>query len=441
MATRESTTSTADVPFDVTARARALAAALFLMTIAFILTKTGRDALYFQGGGVYDLPRAYLAIAVFSVPTAFGMLGLMRRLGPRRARVVSIAALAAVLAVFPAFARPGGGVVMTSFFVLVPLGFGVLFSVSWLLAADLLAAAPVLRVARAYSLLGASAILGGMAAGAAARGLASRIDPRTFVLLGASSLGLSGALMAAIQARFPPSPSPRGRVDDTQPPQPAGILRGRYPLQLLLVGMLASLAGVLIEFQFYLAAAASGGGARENARFFANTYLILNGAALVFQLFGLPLLQRVIGVHGSLLVLPGVLLGATVSLLGSASLFTRAALRVTEGGLKASVHRVSWEQAYLPLRAVHRASAKVLVDGAATRVAEGLAALLLFLWLRLVVKGESVVGRNISWLTWVLLGTIVLWVVVTRGLARDLGSALSCDPAGDWRLAIPLPDT
>ncbi len=45
-------------------------ASVFLLMAAVILVKTGRDALYFQKDGIFDLPKAYLGIAVLSLPMA-----------------------------------------------------------------------------------------------------------------------------------------------------------------------------------------------------------------------------------------------------------------------------------------------------------------------------------------------------------------------------------
>ena len=44
------------------------------MTFSFICVKTGRDALYFRLDGIYDLPKAYLGIALLSLPVAAAML-------------------------------------------------------------------------------------------------------------------------------------------------------------------------------------------------------------------------------------------------------------------------------------------------------------------------------------------------------------------------------
>lgn len=428
-------------PQEPGARTAAVAAALFLMTAAFMLAKTGRDALYLQARGVYSLPFAYLGIALLSVPMALVTLGVLRRAGPRRTRLLGPLALAVALTCYFGLARPGGGVLMTGFFVLVPLAFGVLFSVTWLLLADLLDGAPRGLLAQAYGRVGAASILGGLAGASLAKALSAQIAPRALLLSSALGLLASTSVVAWAQRRFPARRS-AGAYPAVAPPAPFGagqVLRQPYALLLLLAGMAGALVGVLVEFQLYLAAAASGRSGQENASFFAGIYMVLNAGALLVQLFLLPALQRRIGLSGSLHVLPATLLFGAASLLASASLSMRSLLRVAEGGLKASIHRVSWEQAFLPLGQAQRAAAKVLIDGAGARVAEGLGALLLWAWLALVVRGASLEGRDVSWITWVLLGAAVLWVFATRRLAAGLG--LQAVAAPDAALVVPLPDT
>lgn len=409
------------------------------MTAAFILAKTGRDALYLQAGGVYDLPQAYMAIAVLSVPTAFLMLGLMRRLGARRARVWSGVAISLALGVLHKAVRPGGGVLMTGFFAFVPLAFSVLFAVTWLLAADLLEGAPRTVMGRAYAWIGAASILGGVAGGALARGLAPFVEPRLFLLVAAGVLAASVAATVVTQRRFPRRSAATEAVADEASTSMPSMFRQPYPALLLAVGMAGSLVGVLVEFQLYVAAAASGADARANASFFAGVYLVLNGAALLLQVWAMPWLQRAVGIDGSLHVLPGALLSGALALVATASLLARSLLRVAEGGLKASIHRVNWEQAYLPLRHADRAAAKVLVDGAGARIAEGIAALMLLIWLRFVVGGGSLAGHSTAWLNYALLAAAVLWLLLTRALARRLGS-VGEPAAGELRLDVPLPD-
>src|SRR5258705_10683505 len=62
--------------------------ALGLTTLAFIIAKTGRDALFFQGsGGLLQLPLIYINIGVPSLPLAIIFVNAMKIWGARPARI------------------------------------------------------------------------------------------------------------------------------------------------------------------------------------------------------------------------------------------------------------------------------------------------------------------------------------------------------------------
>ncbi|MCZ6778562.1 MAG: hypothetical protein O7F16_06295 [Acidobacteria bacterium] len=412
-------------------------ASVFLLMAAVTLVKTGRDALYFQKDGIFDLPKAYLGIAILSLPMALATLGLMRGVGPRRARVAAPLIMAVVLIAFHGVVRPGSGPLMTAFFILVPLAFGVLFSVTWLLLPEVLHRTPPEQVTRSYALVGTASILGGVAGGALARALAPWLEPQHLLLVGAAVLGASAAVIALTHARFLGA-STRAAARAPSREDFRCVLEHRYSFLLLAVGMTAAFAGVLIKFQFYLAAAASGDAGRELTAFFGGFYMILNLVGLLVQIFLTPRIQRRIGVHGSLLIMPVALLGGAGALLVNATLLTRSGLRLLEGGLKMSIHRSNWEQAYLPMSYAHRSAAKLLVDGMSVRIAEGLAATVLLLWLRFV--GLSTL--RLGWMTVLLLVAISLWIGLTRLLRRSLAPVASQARETDGMvLKLPLPDS
>lgn len=403
---------------------------LFLLTAAFIVTKTGRDALYFVGAGdVRRLPEVYLAIAILSVPVAQGTLGLMRAAGPRRARVLGLAAMAALQVVFYATAQPGSGWGMTLVFVLIPLLYGVLLSMAWLLGADLLDLAPRHVLGRLYATMGASSLAGGMAGGAAASALSAWMQqPASYLLAGSALLLAALGANAAAYRMFPvalmrrendlPLPSTEGGAV----PPSSGVLpllRDSYVAMLAAIALAGSVVGVLIEYQFYAAASMAGGAPKLFARF----YLWLNGAAFVLQVLVTPALQRRIGVHRSLLVLPAALVSLATAAMLTGSANARTVLRVAEGGLKSSVHRSGWEQTYLPVDRLRRAAAKLLVDGMAARTGECLAAVaLLAAPAALLLPG--------------LLAVAVLWLALTLVLQRN--SAV--DQLAELRPDLPIPD-
>lgn len=412
------------------------------MTAAMILVKTGRDALYFQKEGLFDLPRAYLGIAVLSLPMSLAMLGLMRSIGPRKARVVAPLMMSVALVGFHGIAHPGGGLLMTAFYILVPLVFGVLFSGTWLLLPEVLDRTETEQISRSYALVGAASILGGIAGGALARVIAPWVEPQRLLLFGAVVLALSAGVTGWTQARFPVSRSARASVRAPGLEDFRRVLEHRYSFLLVGVGMAASFTGVLIEFQFYLAVAGSADAGRELASFFAGFYMILSAVGLFVQVLLMPRIQRRIGVHGSLLILPVALFGGAGALFVNASILARSGLRLVEGGLKMSIHRSNWEQAFSSLGYAHRSAAKLVVDGMSARMAEGLAAIILLLWLSSVHLETELSALRLGWMSVLLLAAISLWITLTELFRRSLVPiAGRAAKTGAPRLEIPLPDS
>jgi hypothetical protein len=427
----------------VRSRAFDVSIVLFLMMAAFILAKTGRDAMFFQKDGLLDLPRASMAIAVLSLPMALATLALMQIAGPRPARIVTPLLMAGFLATYAFLARPGAGGFMTTAYVIIPLAFGVIFSQAWLLGADLFEGASREEVAHAYSWIGAASILGGVAGGAIAKLAAPHWDPHVLVIFAAAMLVAASIFVGKAQARNP--------LRYLQPGETAAaprfedfrrVLQNRYSFLLLAVAMSAALAGTLVEFQFYITASAAKQSGRQNADFFASFYLVLNAIAFLGQIYLMPRVQRAIGVMGSLFILPAALLGLAGALFVNASILLRSTLRVTEGGLKSSIHRSNWEQAYLALGRAERSAAKLIVDGMGARLAEGAAAVILFLWIRSAMPDGHMPEPGIQWITWVLVIAALTWITLTVFLRRSAAPAIA--PAlleSEARLDIPIPDS
>src|SRR5262249_3666330 len=201
---------------------------------------------------------------LLSVPLGLLTIRLMRRLGPRRARLWALSAMAGFLFSYAHAAAPGGGPFMTVLDMLVPLTTGIAFALYYLLVADLLEDGDTAQLGRAYGTIGASSIAGGLVGGLVARLLASHWEPRRLILLGALALVGSLLVVARAQRRFPPPlatgvrPVARRGLGDVW-----CVLRQRYVLLLLLTGMAAALVGLLVEFRFYVAAATSGNDARQ----------------------------------------------------------------------------------------------------------------------------------------------------------------------------------
>lgn len=426
----------------VHARVVTVATALFLVTAAFILARTARDALFLLREGLFDLPRAYIGIALLAAPVAALAVSAMRMMGVRHTRVWAVYVVAISLVGYAYVARPGGGWPMTVCFVLLPLVFGVLFSLTWLLGAELLDRIDAGVRMRAYRWFGAASIAGGTIGGLAARTFSMRMEPQRLLVVAAAVLACAGVVIlfahraCRVHAHSEESMSRAALRDDFR-----ALIGQRYVLRLLAVGMMTAVVGILVEFQFFLVAAAEPGGARGHAHFFASVYLVFNACALALQLLLMTRLQRTLGVYRSLLLLPAVLVLGSATLFASAAASIRLGVRIVEGGFKSSIHRSNWEQAYLPVARQRRAGAKLLVDGLGARLSEGVVAVLLYLWLHHVMSGSGDTARHIVWVRWALMVATVLWMVLVRGLGDEIEHCAAIrNQAEELRLGSPLPD-
>src|SRR5947209_20237188 len=94
------------------------ALALGLTTLGFIIAKTGRDALFFQGsGGLLQLPLVYINIGVASLPLALIFVKAMKTWGARPARVGVLLLAAVIMAAMAPFLEPGDNTLLLAVFI------------------------------------------------------------------------------------------------------------------------------------------------------------------------------------------------------------------------------------------------------------------------------------------------------------------------------------
>jgi ATP/ADP translocase len=384
---------------------------LFLLTAAFIIAKTGRDALFFQERGIFQLPLAFIMMGTASVPLAVIFVRIMKTFGARPTRVGALVFAAAVMGSSAPLLEPGDSPLLFNTFIFIPAIFAILFASLWLLASDLFENSAKREAARVFSKIGASSLAGGMTGGLAAKGLAPFVQAKWLILIGALVVLCVAALVTYIHERFPSNIAAKKNGDKNTQPGFRSVLANPYALTLIFIAMSGALVGLLIDFQFYAAAS------KSNANFFANFYILLNLGSLLLQLFAAPKIQDKIGLRGGLMILPMALIGGATFATAAATALSRSVLRVTEGGLRSSIHRSVWEQAFIPVESGQRSVAKIAADGVAARLAEGIGATAIFLWLRQVApSGMSVASLDTSWMVWVTLAIVIVWLLITQKL-------------------------
>ncbi len=407
------------------------ASSLFLATAAFIIAKTGRDALFFEGRGLFQLPLVYMTIAMGALPLALIFVKAMKTWGARPARVGVLVFAAAVLGFATPFLTSGDSLLLLNIFIFIPAIFGILFASLWLLATDILEKTPKSEAARSYSKIGASSLAGGMTGGLMAKGLAPFLHPKWLILLGAIVLLAVVGLVHFIHRRLPSNITTTKKTKQEEPPGWLEPFSNNYVRTLLLISMSGALAGLLIDFQFYAAATGAAMGMMGNANFFANFYIMLNLGSLLLQLFATPMIQDKIGLRGGLMILPVALIGGATFVTTAATALSRSVLRVTEGGLRSSIHRSIWEQAFIPVDSSDRSFVKIAVDGMGARIAEGIGATAIFFWLSQVAPGGITVGPlDTRWMAWVTLATVIVWLIITQKL-RSRAESVATQPLAE----------
>ncbi len=391
-----------------------------LLTLSFILAKTGRDALFFQGEGLFKLPMAYMLIGVAAIPVAFLFVKVMKICGARPARVGVLIFAAAAMAVFVPFLKPQNYPVLLALFIFVPTIFGILYASVWLLASDIFEKTPKTVASRSFGKIGASSIAGGILGGFLAKGLAPYVDPRWLVMLGSAVILIVACVVIKTHQKFPTNIVPKKDQKKAEKMTLSSVFHRKYARTLLLVSMTGALTGLFIDFQFYAAASSAGMGSKGNANFFANFYIMLSFASLILQIFAAPKIQDWVGLRGGLMILPLALIGGATFVTAAATALSRSVLKVTEGGLKASIHRSIWEQAFIPVDPEIRSFVKIMVDGMGARVAEAIGASALFLWLlQMQVPGKGmppVSSLDTRWMAWMVLLSVFVWLALTRNL-------------------------
>lgn len=408
--------------------------ALGLTTAAFIIAKTGRDALFFQGKGIFQLPVATLMIVSASLPLALLFVKAMKIWGARPARLGIMGLAAIALGSAAPFLEPGDSALLFNVFVFIPAVFALIFASLWLLASDIFENTAKPEAARAFSKIGASSLAGGMVGGFIAKGLGPLVQPKGLIF-GAALLILAGAaLICRIHRIFPSNLGANKSSNRSR--RALAPIANRYAVTLMLIAMTGALAGLLIDVQFYISAASASVGSGGNANFFANFYIMLNFSSLLLQLYATPKIQVKIGIRGGLMVLPFALVGSAGFASAAATAFSLSVLRVTEGGLRSSIHRSIWEQAFVAIDSSDRPVVKIAADGIAARIAEGAAAIALYFWVQQVAPGGVVSAPlDTRWMVWLTLATVMVWLLVTQRLkaqakrepARQVVPQLDCE--------------
>lgn len=374
---------------------------LFLIMVAHALLETARDALFLTRLGADMLGWAYVSIAA----TALLAVAAVRRWNSSHDAYRS-------LVVFLVFAIAGTAVMAVvmnespwaSFVLYVWTGLvaSLVVPTFWLVVDNELRVTEAKRVVAWVAAGGSS---GALVGSALASLLGHLLPARHLVTAGAIGFALAavsvGPLLAAGR-----------RARSAAPPAvntlaPANSMR-RYA-GLLIVFAIISTVTLTIGDMMFKRVLSERIPTAQIATVFGATYTGLNVLALVIQLALTPRLLDRLGVGSALAVLPLMVLATSLGFVLTGAAVAVFALKLADGGLRNSIHRVTTELLYLPMQNLERNRAKPLVEVIGQRGGQALAAVLVL---------TMATGHNATWsLAIMTTVTVTIWlgmVVLTR---------------------------
>jgi ATP:ADP antiporter, AAA family len=366
---------------------------LFGIMVAHALLETARDALFLARLGPHLLASAYFAIAVVALVavTAVRRWGGVR--DPRRVlltflgfAVIGTALLAATIPLAPALVfvlYVWTGLVAT----LVVPSFWTLIDRSLRIS----------EAKRVFATIGAGGVLGAMIGSALAGALGRVVSAHHLVTAGGLAFAATtlATLVLAPVTQGDEVPLVRKRVE-------ALSRHSRHYVRVLIVvGMISTVTLTLADLTFKRVIAERFAAA-DLATTFGAMYTLLNFVGLVIQLVVTPKLLARWGVGAGLTVLPILLVASASGFALTGALVAIIALKLSDGGLRHSLHRVASEILYLPVPSLVRDGWKPIADAISQRGGQALAALLWFV-LASVASGTQQIGvavaaTGIGWL-------------------------------------------
>lgn len=380
--------------------ALAPAAVLFAILVAHALLETARDALFLARLGPDRLAWAYLAMASAAL---LAVAGVRRWGGGRDPRRMLLAFLGlaiagtSLLAVVIATARPAVFVL----YVWTGLVATLVVPAFWTVVDRSLRVAEAKQV---FGAIGAGGVLGAMVGSAIAGGLGRVVAAPALVTAGAL------AFVAAAVTAFVLTP----RVGAAEPAarrRRAEVLSraSRRYVRLLIIVELVSMVALTFGDLMFKRILADRLAAGDLASAFGAIYTGLNLFGLTIQLLVTPRLLARWGVGNAMMVLPVVLVATALGFTLTGALIAVLALKLGDGGLRHSLHRVSSEILFLPVPAIVRDGWKPVADAVGQRGGQALAALLVF--------GLGALGGGVRLLGAVTAAIAALWlaaIAITR---------------------------
>jgi AAA family ATP:ADP antiporter len=382
-------------------RALPFATLLFLLAAAHTLLETARDSLFLTRQPIGRLPFVLLAVTA-AVLSLTPLQRFLWSTGHRGALPIALLGTGTGTLIFwLARGQPGA---VVAFYVWTALFSSLVFVQFWLTATEAFALGDAKRT---FGFIAAGGLLGAVAGSAGARLLLQTSAP-ALLLPASASVTFAAVVLALITA-------PKVGTGSAEPAAivtravPAVLREDPYLRLLAALTLLTAASATLLDYLFKAALVAGTAPARI-PQLVANLQVGQSLLALVAELFLLRILLRRAGVTRSLALLPALVLAMTAgfALVGSMALLFL--LKMLDGGVRPSIHRVGTELLYIPVASAERRLIKPSIDVVGQRGGQAAASVVL------LATGWAPATAQLRLVTVLLAAIALLWVLASRVL-------------------------
>ncbi len=353
------------------------ACVLFAMMVAHTLLETTRDALFLVELGPGALVWVYIVMAA----TALGAFIVLGRAGhsfaPRR-MLLGFLSAAAIGTTVLAIALPLATWVVFALYIWTGLVATMIVPTFWTLLDRSLHAGQAKRM---LALIGAGGVFGAIVGAGTAALLARALPAHDLV----TAAALAYALATGVAFAIAPRPTPAVETDAQVEASARHVMTAvrptaqsvRYLRVLIALGVISTI-GLTLGDLVFKRALAERVPAEQLASAFGAIYAGLNTLGLAIQVFVTPRLLARWGVGGALVVLPLIMAASSFSFAATGATLAIIALKLGDGSLRYSLHRVGTEILFLPVPADLRDRSKPIIDTIGLRGGQAVAALMVF---------------------------------------------------------------
>lgn len=394
----------------------AMSGASFLVTTAFLILRPVRNALFLQKLSAAQLPYVFILVAIIA-----GGIGLLYARYSTQASLKRLANAAAIiisanLVLFWWLFQNhiASGLMPYIFYIWVSL-FGVIVpSQVWLQCNHIFDSRQAKRL---FSIVGAGAIVGGIAGGYLTKLYIDHVGGAIHLLWICAAIQIGTLALQRLAGWGGPQvwrSSPRGRGELEAADRPASVFKliaqSRY-LQLI-IGALAMMSVVttIVDYQFSAIVQKEIPDGDQMASFFGFWFANFSMISLVIQILLTGFLLRHFGVASALAILPVGFFFASIFVFIAPVLWTVLVLKGVEGCFRYSTFKSALETLFVPVNPKVKDLTKPFIDTVADRLPIGLAGFLLLLTLG-PLKGAG----GVSLLTLVL---VALWLLLIWRLRK-----------------------